>query len=104
HRPGIITRYSPTLTDWNAVYSPSGTDQEKFLAVQAMSKILRPRAVDHPAAAASFPDLLPDPNTGKINLDVDNDGDGVTDSIWVDLGYPVQRDATGKTFKPLFAF
>ena len=38
--------------------------------------------------AATFPDLVPDSNTGKITYDVDNDGDGITDSVWLDLGYP----------------
>ena len=28
----------------------------------------------------------------------------MTDSVWVDLGYPVQRDPSGKLYKPLFAF
>ncbi len=36
--------------------------------------------------------------------DVDNDSDGIADSIWLDLGYPVQTSADGKTYKPLFAF
>lgn len=35
--------------------------------------------------------------------DVDNDNDGVGDSIWVDLGLPVQQTADGKAFKPLAA-
>lgn len=35
--------------------------------------------------------------------DVDNDADGIADSIWVDLGSPVQTDETGRRFKPLFA-
>jgi hypothetical protein len=35
--------------------------------------------------------------------DVDNDGDGVPDSIWVDLGMPVQTDPEGRMYKPLFA-
>ena len=35
--------------------------------------------------------------------DVDNDGDGTPDSIWVDLGLPIQTDESGRKFKPLFA-
>ena len=56
------------------------------------SRILRPVAADG-HDAATFPDLVPDPTTGKITYDVDNDGDGVTDSVWLDLGYPARRDA-----------
>lgn len=35
--------------------------------------------------------------------DVDNDGNGIADSIWVDLGVPAQLNAQGKLVKPLFA-
>ena len=35
--------------------------------------------------------------------DVDNDGDGVPDSVWVDLGLPVRTTADGRLYKPLFA-
>jgi len=36
--------------------------------------------------------------------DVDNDNDGLPDSIWVDLGDPVQRTKDGRFYKPLYAF
>jgi hypothetical protein len=35
--------------------------------------------------------------------DVCNDGDGIADSVWVDLGFPVRYLADGKAYKPLFA-
>ena len=35
--------------------------------------------------------------------DVDNDGDGIPDSVWVDLGLPVQTAPDGRKYKPLFA-
>ncbi|QDT70803.1 hypothetical protein MalM25_37590 [Planctomycetes bacterium MalM25] len=35
--------------------------------------------------------------------DVDNDGDGVPDSVWVDLGLPVQQTEDGRWYKPLVA-
>ena len=47
---------------------------------------------------------MPDPATGKITFDVDNDADGITDSVWLDLGYPARPDASGRLSKPLFAF
>ncbi len=34
---------------------------------------------------------------------MDNDGDGVPDSVWVDLGLPVRYTADGRAYKPLFA-
>ena len=51
-----------------------------------------------------FPTWFPSPTTGKITYDVDNDGDGVTDSVWLDLGYPARRDSRGQLYKPLFSF
>jgi hypothetical protein len=92
HRPGVI-RYDPTtkLTDW------------ELTTTDARARILRPRAKDG-HDRSTFPDLLPDPTSGKINYDVDNDGDGITDSVWVDLGYPPRRDSRGQLVKPLFAF
>lgn len=36
--------------------------------------------------------------------DVDNDNDGVPDSVWVDLGDPVQEAEDGTRYKPLYAF
>ena len=35
--------------------------------------------------------------------DVDNDGDGIADSIWVDLGLPVFTSREGKLLRPLIA-
>ena len=42
-------------------------------------------------------------NNSNYQWDVDNDGDGVPDSIWVDLGMQVRSTADGRLYKPLFA-
>jgi hypothetical protein len=36
--------------------------------------------------------------------DVDNDNDGVPDSVWIDLGDPIQEFEDGTRYKPLYAF
>jgi len=96
HRPGILT-----AADWTNVLNSGNTNALNAAAIMSVSKILRPRQTDN---SPYFPaDPVPD-NQGKIRYDVDNDGDGVTDSVWLDLGYPSQRDPRGRTFKPLFAF
>ncbi len=97
HRPGIL-RYDPThgVNDW-ARKNPSGNWAD------SAARILRPVAADG-HDPATFPDLVPDPSTGKITFDVDNDADGITDSVWLDLGYPARADAGGNLYKPLFAF
>ncbi|WP_435005335.1 hypothetical protein P12x_003232 [Tundrisphaera lichenicola] len=97
HRPSILTP-----EDWSSRLV-GGTAQEQMNAVAGIAKILRPRRVDNSPQFPTDPSS-PDPSTGKITYDVDNDGDGVSDSVWLDLGYPVQRDSGGKLFKPLFAF
>lgn len=99
HRPGIL-RYdysagtTPPASDWNSFNGTGGLD--------SAARILRPRAFDG-HDATTFPDLIPR-NDGYIRYDVDNDGDGESDSVWVDLGYPPRRDSRGQLYKPLFAF
>ena len=99
HRPGII-RYDPKngVNDW-------ATNQPEHRATGPIRR--RGSSGRWPADGhdpATFPDLVPDPATGKITFDVDNDADGITDSVWLDLGYPARPDAGGRLSKPLFAF
>lgn len=58
---------------------------------------LRPRPAE---MGPGFP--LPDSRHGDVKNRVD--APGGNDSIWIDLGYPVQRAPDGRKFKPLFAF
>jgi hypothetical protein len=105
HRPSAIridATVTPPVYDWGG---PQNFAYENLAAgnwADSASRILRPRAADG-HDAATFPDLVPD-GTGKITYDVDNDGDGLTDSVWLDLGYPARRNAKGQLFKPLFSF
>jgi hypothetical protein len=103
HRPGII-RYDPAngVNDWQRINLDNSANPSYFFPTSA-SRILRPCWADG-HDQSTFPDLYPDSTTGKITYDVDNDGDGATDSVWVDLGYPARRDANGRLYKPLFAF
>lgn len=96
HRPGILT-----AADWTNTVAANG-----FIpTLRSASKILTPRGIDHGTTGAStFPPLVPDPTTGKIQYPVDNDGDGITDSVWLDLGYRPIRSPDGKLYKPLFSF
>ncbi|MDR3620331.1 MAG: hypothetical protein P4L85_13355 [Paludisphaera borealis] len=86
HRPGMLQ-----AADWTG------------LSAASRSRILRPRTIDG-HDPVSFRNLTPDPTTGRIEYDVDNDADGITDSVWVDLGYPPVRDSRGLWYKPLFSF
>ena len=42
--------------------------------------------------------------TLPASYDVDNDGDGILDSIWMDIGLPVTRGPDGRLVKQLVAF
>jgi len=97
HRPAAI-RIDPA----NGYYDWGGPTNTTPAWADSASRILRPRQADG-HDATTFPDLVPGPN-GQITYDVDNDGDGQTDSVWVDLGYPARRNAQGQLYKPLFAF
>jgi hypothetical protein len=43
-------------------------------------------------------------NLVNYELDVDADGDGVRDSIWIDLDFPMMTLEDGRQFVPMFAF
>jgi hypothetical protein len=104
HRPAAI-RYDPNgtagtaINDWT---TPTTSGAPAPTWQDSASRILRPRQTDG-HDPTTFPDLVPGSN-GKITYDVDNDGDGLTDSVWVDLGYPAQRNGQGQLYKPLFSF
>ena len=105
HRPAAIridSTVTPAIYDWGGPQNAAWENAAPGNWNDSASRILRPRAADGHDASA-FPDLVPDA-TGKITYDVDNDGDGITDSVWVDLGYPARRNAQGQLYKPLFAF
>ncbi|MCL2303914.1 MAG: hypothetical protein FWC43_01070 [Planctomycetaceae bacterium] len=44
--------------------------------------------------------LSPDEST----FDVDNDGDGVKEGIWIDIGLPIRRSSSGQLYKPLVSY
>jgi hypothetical protein len=57
---------------------------------------LRPIEPDFDGSNPSY-----NPVTGP--WDVDNDGDGIPDSVWIDLGFPTQTARDGRMYRPLFA-
>lgn len=48
-----------------------------------------------PVSSDGIPDL---------GYDVDNDNDGQMDSVWIDIGLPIQTDSNGRRLKPLVAY
>jgi hypothetical protein len=111
HRPEL-------LHFWAKQLEPAITDfRESALATNPLllrKILLRPNWLDHPLFTGSNPQL-PVPGMDAVkrgtNLahmiygpwDVDNDNDGVRDSVWIDAGLPVVMGPNGKLVKPLVA-
>ncbi|QDU93039.1 hypothetical protein [Lignipirellula cremea] len=105
HRTSLIRHWSqlnPTL--WR---STTTNDLRRRV-------IMRPMGWDHPGFTGSNPfmdcsNLTPAGIDAVTNTlingpwDVDNDRDGLAESIWLDIGLPVQSKADGKLYKPLAA-
>jgi hypothetical protein len=117
HRPDLINFWlkhvqtpNPAITypgdpgfTWT---SPGG----KELLRSIMLRPLGPMSVDGTALSGTaqvdhlnFTGSNPSFDAVKGPWDIDNDGDGIPDSVWLDLGYPVQSTSDGRLFKPLFA-
>ncbi len=62
--------------------------------------------VSNEAGVWSFPDASADPTDPSSTIyefDVDCDGDGFRDAVWVDLDFPIMDLPDGRQFVPLFA-
>ncbi|MDZ4780879.1 MAG: hypothetical protein SGJ19_11550 [Planctomycetia bacterium] len=118
HRPDLINWWSQQLPVSNPQKLDFRSDTDAASVISKMQTephvwrkaMMRPTPFDHP----NFPGN--DTNTGpgfhplwgygtanNPEWDVDNDGDGKRDSVWVDMGMPAQPSADGRWFKPMFA-
>jgi hypothetical protein len=114
----------------NGIREPAGGDDPTGVQLEVRDQIvalkrkisLRPLREDHPNFDGSNPQSRPRDLSGISSLvddavnilidyweavgpwDVDNDNDGVPDSVWVDVGEPVCQAEDGTLYKPLFAF
>ncbi|MGQ9576006.1 MAG: hypothetical protein ACUVUC_11885 [Thermoguttaceae bacterium] len=94
HRPELVNYWMNELgADWT-----TNPDFQRRV-------ILRPLPADHPNFTGSNPNFNPtwDGVSPGGAWDVDNDGDGIADSIWVDFGLPVRSLPDGQLYKPLAA-
>ena len=114
HRPELINYWATRLLG-----AAGGDIRDSDLAKEAndispparmlLRRILmRPNWLDHPNFTGGNPEMIAAENNGQRLArmvygpwDVDNDNDGVRDSVWVDLGLPVMAGADGRMVKPL---
>ncbi|MDX1965392.1 MAG: hypothetical protein SFX18_19760 [Pirellulales bacterium] len=76
--------------------------------------MFRPNPLEHPNFTGSNPthaavnpqqrlQLLYQTDNRQLQWDVDNDGDGITDSVWIDPNFPLQMTKDGRLYKRLIA-
>jgi len=104
HRPALLNYWRQQL-----IATGGALENEPNL----LRKVLfRPNWLDHPNFTGSNPDFANalSNSTGDALLrmiygpwDVDNDNDGIRDSVWVDFGAPVMENADGRLVKPMAA-
>ena len=105
HRPSLIkywmNKASVTPTGPGTPPTYCKADWNTFVTNNPdLAKSICLRSLDPDFTSAVNPSFDPlDPDT----WDVDCDGDGVPDAIWVDLGFPVRTTPDGRKYKPLFA-
>jgi hypothetical protein len=114
HDPALLA-YWQTWWLGQGTYTGSlfGTSTDPLAAILARKVMFRPNRYDHPTFVDSGPrdaqgnTLWQNLEAGNWNAgpwDVDNDGDGVPDSVWIDPAHPVQVTKDGRTYKTLVAY
>lgn len=113
HRPDLIFYWASLITPGSeSDIRRSELGQEANLAL-FRKVMLRPTWLDHPAFTGSNPEFAAassvSGNDEKLAhmihgpWDVDNDNDGIRDSVWVDFGGAVMVGPEGKLVRPLAA-
>jgi len=112
HRPALINYWANLPAFKTNTADPVTASNLGLPANASMLRkiLLRPNWHDHPRFTGSNPDFA-NLATDQERLtrmiygpwDVDNDNDGIRDSIWVDFGAPVIENSDGRLVKPLAA-
>lgn len=100
-----------TVAPWSNV----SIDIRRAIVELKRRTIFRPLPEDHPNFNGGNPlftifagttlNSLDSDGDGRVDRwDVDNDGDGIADSIWIDVGLPAVTAEDGRQYKKLFSF
>ncbi|MFM7070675.1 MAG: hypothetical protein ACKO38_02635 [Planctomycetota bacterium] len=112
--PYGIDGVAGTPDDSSAPWSNVSAMQRSAIIDFKRRFIFRPLAEDHPNFTGGNPSFTMLAGTAPGNLDcngdgqvdrwdVDNDGDGIPDSVWVDPGLPIVTSRDGRQYKRLYA-
>ena len=99
HRPELFSYYLKKLNN------STNADDWQDIDLSVLNRIsLRPVGDGITGSPnPNFNGSNPDYNPIYGPFDVDNDGDGIRESIWIDVGFPIQTAADGRRYKPLAA-
>ncbi len=125
HRPQYLRNAGTQVTDWDTantvdfsgrVLRPhvnhqsldsSGNPYQRYLTDMPFTKpdgtIVQPFPFSNNTANVFAPQEGVWTGAANYEYDVDADGDGIKEAIWMDIGFPVQ-ECDGRRYKPLFAF
>ena len=101
----IIPPAAPVLPDNLVSFRPTyqDADMNGVPDMNSTANLNFPNIVDPINSSIVYNSALTPNAHGQRPLDVDNDFDGVLDSVWLDIGLPFQTDSTGRVIKPLVA-
>ena len=108
----LFTTYCPNASSPAESYDAIDHQNLHLAGVDVENNVVYP-SFFRPSVATGFrPTLFPalanldsNGNPPPDELDVDTDGDGIKDAIWIDIGLPVQTDMeTGRRYRPLVAY
>ena len=105
HRANLIAFWKQNAGNFNFTFQLDLLRQISYRPLGAAAAALG-IAPDHPNFTGSNPGfnyLWDGVTAGAGRWDVDNQGGGFPDSVWVDLGFPVAHTVDGRAYKPLFA-
>ena len=102
HRPHLLNYWVSRL---NSQFD--GRPPRELLKRVVSGATLRPTHLRHPGFTGSNGAFLTGEDPMGVLMegpwDVDNDSDGIPDSVWLDLGLPIQKATDGRGYRPLFA-
>ncbi|MFN0198837.1 MAG: hypothetical protein ACKVT0_18980 [Planctomycetaceae bacterium] len=100
HKEHMAVASNGTVTAYQRFVSVANPDTSTTVVADQLGAFPFP---DEMAAAADWAEGVWTGDGTTYTLDVDADGDGIKEAIWIDLDYPVQTRSDGTQFVPMFA-